>query len=98
MQGASANVAGAGVSWGLYFFLLVRHLMLCIINLINIIGCRYNAFKFHLQRGDTSFALKPTSHLMCASIAGEVTIIKIYFIKKVCTMSCFNRHDDIVSD
>lgn len=54
-RGASANVTGAGMSWGLYFFL-------------------YNAFKYHLQEGDTTKPLHPLSNLASASVAGMMTL------------------------
>lgn len=62
---------GAGVSWGLYFFLLVCPLTISgIIFLFCYVWYRYNTFKFHLQEGMTSKSLHPISHLACASVSG----------------------------
>lgn len=46
--------------------------MVCWFGWLHLYGIwhRYNAFKFHLQDGVPSKPLHPTSHLVCASIAG----------------------------
>ena len=72
LQGASAGVVGAGSSWGLYFFLYVRPVQLHVFTkILVILMCSYNAFKFQLQQGDINHQLSATSHLMCATCAGN---------------------------
>jgi solute carrier family 25 folate transporter 32 len=68
-RGASANVAGSGTSWGLYFFF-------------------YNAMKFSLQEGDIDVSLSALHHLMCAVVAGALTLTVTNPIWVVKTRMC----------